>query len=294
MTGTLVTGSNGQLGNELRAIENKLPGIVYYTDIEELDICNKEAVIQFIKKNNIDLIVNCAAYTAVDKAEDEPAVAYKLNAEAPGFLAEAARENNTLLIHISTDYVFDGKGPKPYKESDITAPVSEYGKTKLAGEKAIENSGCRYLILRTSWLYSIYGNNFVKTIVRLAREKQELKVVFDQTGTPTFAADLALAIAEISAHKDDTFYIKNAENQIYNFSNEGVCSWYDFAVEIIKFTSNTLPIHPVRSEEFPSKVARPAFSVLDKTLIKKVYGINIPHWRDSLEKCMKVLLQTRL
>jgi len=290
MAATLITGANGQLGRSLRDIADKLPGTLHFTDIGELDICDRSAVNEYVKTNHIDLIINCAAYTAVDKAEDEPEIAAGINAQAPGILAEAARENGALLIHTSTDYVFDGKGPRPYKESDSTSPASVYGKTKLAGEKAVEESGCRYIIIRTAWLYSEYGSNFAKTIIRLAKERDMVSVVFDQTGTPTYAGDLASAIAEVVSHKDDPEFHRNGEKRIYHFSNEGVCSWYDFALEIVERAGiKTATVKPVTSDQFPSKATRPAYSVLDKGLIKSTYGITIPYWKISLKKCIDSL-----
>lgn len=290
MASTLITGANGQLGRSLRDIAEKLPGTLHFTDIGELDVCNRSAVNEYVKANHVDLIINCAAYTAVDKAEDEPESARSINSDAAAILADAAVENGALLIHISTDYVFDGKGPRPYRESDSTSPASVYGKTKLAGEKAVEGSGCRYIIIRTAWLYSEYGNNFVKTIIRLARERDLISVVFDQTGTPTYAGDLANVIAEVVSHKDDPEFHKNGEKRIYHFSNEGVCSWYDFALEIVERTGiKTAMVKPVTSDQFPSKASRPAYSVLDKGLIKSVYGITIPHWKISLKKCIDSL-----
>ncbi len=290
MASTLITGANGQLGRSLRDIAEKLPGTLHFTDIGELDICDRSAVNEYVKTNHIDLIINCAAYTAVDKAEDEPEIAAMINSQAPGILAEAARENDALLIHTSTDYVFDGKGPRPYKESDSTSPASVYGKTKLAGEKAVEESGCRYIIIRTAWLYSEYGSNFAKTIIRLAKERDMVGVVFDQTGTPTYAGDLADAIAEVVSHKDDTEFHRNGEKRIYHFSNEGVCSWYDFALEIVERAGiKNATVKPVTSDQFPSKASRPAYSVLDKGLIKSIYGITIPYWKISLKKCIDSL-----
>ncbi|MDD3034975.1 MAG: dTDP-4-dehydrorhamnose reductase [Bacteroidales bacterium] len=294
MASTLITGANGQLGRSLREIAGKLPGTLHFTDIGELDICDKSALNEYVKTNHIDIIINCAAYTAVDKAEDEPEIAAMINSRAPGILAETARENGALLVHISTDYVFDGKGPRPYKESDRTSPTSVYGKTKLAGEKAIEESGCRYIIIRTAWLYSEYGNNFAKTIIRLAKERDVVSVVFDQTGTPTYAGDLADAIAEVVSHKDDPEFHKKGENRIYHFSNEGVCSWYDFALEIVERAGiKTATVKPVTSDQFPSKASRPAYSVLDKGQIKNIYGLTIPHWKIPLKKCIDSLNNNR-
>lgn len=287
----LVTGANGQLGSELKELFSaKSINNVLFTDQAELDITCKDAVLSFLKSNNISIIINCAAYTAVDKAEDEPEVARRINSDAAAILAEAAKENSALLVHISTDYVFNGNGPRPYRESDSTSPASVYGKTKLAGEKAVEESGCRYIIIRTAWLYSEYGNNFAKTIIRLAQERGLVSVVFDQTGTPTYAGDLANAIAEVVSHKDDPEFHKNGEKRIYHFSNEGVCSWYDFALEIVERAGiKTATVKPVTSDQFPSKASRPAYSVLDKGLIKSIYGITIPHWKISLIKCIDSL-----
>jgi len=290
MAGTLITGGNGQLGNELRTISVQLPSPLYFTDVAELDICDREAVESFVKAKEIDLIINCAAFTAVDRAEDEPEIAGQINSVAPGILGRAAAASGALLIHISTDYVFDGNGPRPYKESDKAAPMSVYGRTKLAGEVAIVKSGCRFIIIRTAWLYSIFGNNFAKTIIRLAKERSSVNVVFDQIGTPTYAADLASSIATIVSHKDDAGFIGRAENRIYHFTDEGVCSWYDFAMEIVESAAiDGCRIYPVTSDKFPAKAARPAFSVLDKYLIKETYGIEIPHWKESLHKCINLL-----
>ncbi|OFY41786.1 MAG: dTDP-4-dehydrorhamnose reductase [Bacteroidetes bacterium GWF2_40_14] len=291
LTGVLVTGVNGQLGKELKrhfdsgagnvkALLSVFPQL-FYTDIEELDICDSDAVKQFVNANKIGLIINCAAYTAVDKAEDEVDKAQKINGEAPGILADAASESGALLIHISTDYVFNGKSNIPYTERDQTSPHSVYGRTKLAGEYAIASSGCSYVILRTSWLYSGFGTNFVKTILRLASERDTLNVVFDQTGTPTNAADLASVIVTIGSQ------IKERVSAIYNFSNEGVCSWYDFATEIVNYSGLKCGIMPVTSDMFPSKALRPVYSVLNKSKIKKEFGIEIRHWRTALIDCLK-------
>lgn len=305
MGGILVTGANGQLGSELKKhfdLKGKLYSSnapvantdtdtaqtlksIFYTDIADLDICNIDDVRKYIIDNKIEVIINCAAYTAVDRAEDDLNVAHKVNGEAPGILATVAAETGALLIHISTDYVFSGKGPLPYKEADLTGPVSVYGRTKLAGEYALAASGCRYVIVRTSWLYSIYGGNFVKTILRLASERETLSVVFDQIGTPTNAADLALAIGAIIEQAKE----KNKINTTYHFSNEGVCSWYDFALEIVEFSGLKCKVIPVTSEMFPTKAKRPAFSVLNKGKIKSAFGIDIPHWKSSLHDCLVLM-----
>lgn len=287
MGGILVTGANGQLGCELR---RHFESGAFYTDIAELDICNVDAVRRYVTGNKIEVIINCAAYTAVDKAEDEVAVAQRVNGEAPGILAAVAAEVGALLIHISTDYVFEGNGTHPYKEDDLTSPLSVYGRTKLAGENVIVASGCRYIIIRTSWLYSLYGGNFVKTILRLASERETLSVVFDQIGTPTNAADLAAVIGIIVGQNSNKKYnISNKINSIYHFSNEGVCSWYDFAEEIVSYSGLKCNVLPVTSEMFPTKAHRPSYSVLDKGKIKAAFGVEIPHWRSSLHDCLKNL-----
>ncbi|MFA5849746.1 MAG: dTDP-4-dehydrorhamnose reductase [Bacteroidales bacterium] len=291
LTGLLITGANGQLGKELRRhLDSGADNVkvllslfpqVFYTDIAELDICNTQAVKQFVNTNKIGMIINCAAYTAVDKAEDEIEAAQRINGEAPGILAEAASETGAMLIHISTDYVFNGKSNIPYTERDQTSPHSVYGRTKLAGEYAIASSGCSYVILRTSWLYSDFGNNFVKTILRLASERDTLNVVFDQTGTPTNAADLASVIVTIASH------INEGTAATYHFSNEGVCSWYDFATEIVNYYGLKCNVLPVNSDMFPSRALRPVYSVLNKSKIKAEFGIEIRHWRTALLDCLK-------
>ena len=275
----LVTGANGQLGSELRVLSVNSNHEFLFTDVAELDITNREAVDNYVSEHGTDIIVNCAAYTNVDKAEDDTEMADNINHLAVKNLAEVSAKYKLTLIHISTDYVFDGSKNTPYLETDPTAPLGVYGRTKLAGEKAVTDSGCDYLIIRTSWLYSSFGNNFVKTMRRLTAEKDSLKVVFDQVGTPTYAGDLAQAILKII---DSGKYADNAG--IYHFSNEGVCSWYDFAIEIRNLSGNLCDIQPCHSDEFPSKVKRPNFSVLDKTKIKETFGLKIPYWKDSLIK----------
>ena len=279
----LVTGANGQLGNEMQVLAKENPQHTYYfTDVQELDICNKDAVWAYIAEKWIELIVNCAAYTAVDKAEDDSELAYKLNSEAPKTLACAAQFNGAAMIQVSTDYVFDGTGHIPYTEEAATCPDSVYGFTKLAGEQAVMKHCSRAMIIRTAWLYSIYGNNFVKTMLRLGRERETLGVVFDQIGTPTYANDLARAIfAAIS---------QGIVPGIYHFSNEGVCSWYDFTLAIHRLAGiKSCKVSPLHTDEFPAKAPRPHYSVLDKTKIKKTFGIDIPHWEASLAVCMKNL-----
>lgn len=275
----LVTGANGQLGSELRVLSVNSNHEFLFTDVAELDITNREAVDNYVSEHGAEIIVNCAAYTNVDKAEDDTEMADNINHLAVKNLAEVSAKYKLILIHISTDYVFDGSKNTPYLETDATAPLGVYGRTKLAGEKAVTDSGCDYLIIRTSWLYSSFGNNFVKTMRRLTAEKDSLKVVFDQVGTPTYAGDLAQAILKII---DSGKYADNAG--IYHFSNEGVCSWYDFAIEIMNLSGNLCDIQPCHSDEFPSKVKRPNFSVLDKTKIKETFGLKIPYWKVSLRE----------
>ena len=279
----LVTGANGQLGNEMQRVAKTSSNHYIFTDVAQLDITDREAVLRAVKDNSIQVIVNCAAYTNVDKAEDDSATADLINNKAVENLAIAARENDATLIHISTDYVFKGDRCTPCREDWETDPLGVYGITKLAGEKSIERTGCRHIIIRTAWLYSPFGKNFVKTMQKLTAEKDSLKVVFDQVGTPTYAGDLADAIARII----ETGQL--GKQGIYHFSNEGVCSWYDFAREICELSSNTCNIQPCHSDEFPSKVKRPHFSVLDKTKIKDTFGIEVPYWKDSLKKCIREL-----
>lgn len=281
MANILVTGANGQLGSELRKIGFSALDEVFYTDVAELDITDYAAVEKFVKDNEIDTIINCAAYTAVDKAEEEPELAAKINTEAVSNLARAAAKEGCLLIHISTDYVFDGTGTKPYSEKDKPCPVSVYGRTKLAGEEAILKSRCFHIIIRTAWLYSSFGNNFVKTILRLAAERPEINVVSDQVGSPTYAGDLAAAIVAIMDSEE-----RIEHEGIYHYSNEGVCSWYDFAAEIVRLSGKECRVKPVTTADYPTKTQRPAYSVLDKSKIKKTFGIEIPEWKDALAKMM--------
>lgn len=284
MHNILVTGSNGQLGNEFRLVVEEKDKVnnYFFTDVEELDITNKSDVSQFLQANNIDVVVNCAAYTNVDKAEDEKDIADLINHIGVKNLAESCKERDGLLIHISTDYVFDGTKNTPYTETDETKPLGVYGETKLRGENAIKSSGCEYVIIRTSWLYSSFGNNFLKTMQRLTAEKESLKVVFDQVGTPTYAGDLSNIIHTI-IQKDEA----DIKNQIYHFSNEGVCSWYDFAVAINEAFRHNCRIVPCQSDEFPSKVTRPSYSVLNKTKITNAMQLEVHHWKHSIEMCIK-------
>lgn len=292
----LVTGANGQLGNEIRILTGDSRHNYIYTDVVEaegnrttmLDITNAEDVKALVANHNVDVIINCAAYTNVDAAEDNEALAEKLNSEAPAILANAMAETGGLLVHISTDYVFGGDPYNtPCREDQKGTPTGVYGATKLRGEQRITASGCKYLIIRTAWLYSEFGKNFVKTMLNLTSTKPQLKVVFDQTGTPTYAYDLAKAIVKIVESK------KYEGNEgIYHYSNEGVCSWYDFTKVIAEMAGHTeCDIQPCHSSEFPSKVVRPSYSVLDKSKIKAVFGLTIPYWTDSLRICIQNIKQ---
>ena len=279
----LVTGANGQLGNEMRALAAEGSSHTYlFTDVQELDICDEQAVCSFVRENAVEVIVNCAAYTAVDKAEDNPELCDRLNHLAPGYLAAAAEACGAALVQVSTDYVFDGTGHLPYTEEMTPCPNSVYGRTKLAGEEEAMRCCSRTMIVRTAWLYSTFGNNFVKTMLRLGRERDHLGVVFDQIGTPTYARDLARAI--------QTAINQGVVPGIYHFSNEGVCSWYDFTVAIHRLAGiSTCHVSPLHTDEYPAKAPRPAYSVLDKTKIKRTNGIVIPHWEESLQECVEKL-----
>lgn len=285
----LVTGANGQLGSEMRRLGAVSPNNYIFTDVAELDITDAAAVLSMVKNNDIAVIINCAAYTNVDKAESDEATAELINSTAVKNLAVAAKETDATLFHVSTDYVFGSEGNTPRTEDMPLCPLGVYGRTKLNGELAIKESGCKALIFRTAWLYSEFGNNFLKTMLRLTAEREELNVVFDQVGTPTYAGDLALAIFSII---EAGVYAGN--EGVYHFSNEGVCSWYDFAVEIAAAAGNTnCRIEPCHSSEFPSPVTRPPYSVLDKTKVKKTFDIDIPHWRESMEYCIKRIKANR-
>jgi dTDP-4-dehydrorhamnose reductase len=287
----LVTGANGQLGSCLRDVAAGSTDNYIFTDVAELDITDAAAVRKAVSDNAVNVIVNCAAYTNVDKAEDDATFAELLNATAVRNLAEAAKENGATLIHISTDYVF-GKEPYnvPCREDQKGTPTGVYGLTKLHGEQAIAETGVKALIFRTAWLYSEYGRNFVKTMLNLTSTKPELKVVFDQTGTPTYAGDLAHALFDIIENR------RFAGNEgVYHYSNEGVCSWYDFTKMIAEYAGNTAcDIQPCHSDEFPSKVVRPSYSVLDKTKFKNTFGIKVPYWTDSLRRCIANLKTTEI
>ncbi len=296
MMRVLVTGSNGQLGMSLRKIAGESHDFVF-TDINDipgqetvrLDITDKDAVMSMVcGEEKVDVIVNCAAYTNVDRAEEDSMTAELINSVAASNLAVAAKESGAVLVHISTDYVFGGDACVPYGEECGTDPKGVYGKTKLAGELAVKASGCMYIIIRTSWLYSPYGKNFVKTMRQLTSGKESLKVVFDQAGSPTFAGDLAGFIYGII---DNDMLDRSG---VYHYSNEGVCSWYDFAVAIRDLSGNVCDISPCHSYEFPSRVERPHYSVLDKTRVKEVFGIRVPYWMDSLKHCIDELENTGL
>ena len=283
MDNILITGSNGQLGNELKAESQKLKANWYFTDKNTLDITNFEAVEKYCEEKKITHIINCAAYTAVDKAEKDNINADKINHLAVKNLAIIAKRSNIILIHISTDYVFDGTNYIPYKENDKTNPQNVYGKTKLDGELAFKQSGAKGIIIRTSWVYSSYGNNFVKTMLRLSQIKDKLGIIFDQIGTPTYAKDLANTIIEIlNTQKLDLLYA-----EIYHYSNEGVCSWYDFAKEIFSLSNIDIEINPIETKEYPTPAKRPNYSILNKSKIKQEFNINIPHWKDSLKEMLK-------
>lgn len=279
----LVTGANGQLGNEMRRVSTGSGNRYLFTDVNELDITDLDAVRSMMRQEQVDVIVNCAAYTNVDKAEDDFAMADLLNNRAVENLAIAAKEADATLVHISTDYVFRGDRNIPCRETWETDPLGVYGKTKLEGERSLISTSCKYLIFRTAWLYSPFGKNFVKTMRQLTATKDSLKVVFDQVGTPTYAGDLAALIHKLI--EEDLLHYQG----IYHFSNEGVCSWYDFAREISELSGNRCDIQPCHSDEFPSRVERPHFSVLDKTKVKETFGIKIPYWKDSLKKCISEL-----
>lgn len=279
----LVTGCNGQLGNEIQLLEKGNGKHVFFnTDVNELDITDENAINAFVDANNIDGIINCAAYTAVDKAESNEALCHTLNATAPGYLAAAMGKRGGWMVQVSTDYVFDGTKHTPYSETDPTCPDSVYGRTKLEGEQLVRQHCERAMIVRTAWLYSIFGNNFVKTMIRLGKEKTELGVIFDQIGTPTYARDLAVAIM--------TAVEKGIIPGIYHFSNEGVTSWYDFTKAIHRIAGiSGCHVRPIHTKEYPTPAQRPHYSVLDKTKIKATYNIEVPYWEESLAECISKL-----
>lgn len=272
----LVTGANGQLGQELRLL---LGNRAVYAGRAELDIADEAAVKAFFEAQSFDLVINCAAYTAVDKAEDDAEAADRANRLGPALLARYGRR----MVHVSTDYVFDGTSCRPYRENDAPNPVSVYGRTKLAGEEAVLNEAETAVIIRTAWVYSSFGKNFVKTMRRLGAERDSLGVVFDQVGTPTYAADLASAIVAMLPQ------IAPGMKDVYHYSNEGVTSWYDFAVAIMEESGLSCAVRPIESADYPTRAARPAFSVLNKAKIKKDFGLSIPHWRDGLKRCLTAM-----
>ena len=280
MKNILITGANGLLGNEMRVLSAENPEYTYFfTVVAELDICDAKAILDFVKTNQINVIVNCAAYTAVDNAEDNVELCTKLNADAVGYLAKAAEANGAEFIQISTDYVFDGTAHIPYQETEPTCPNSVYGNTKLAGEQNALRLCTRSMVIRTAWLYSTFGNNFVKTMIRLGKERESLGVIFDQVGTPTYARDLARAV--FAAIRQEVV------PGVYHFSNEGVCSWYDFTKAIHRLAGiTTCHVKPLHTSEYPTKASRPHYSVLDKTKIKETYHIEVPYWMDSLQECI--------
>ncbi|MCC5922423.1 MAG: dTDP-4-dehydrorhamnose reductase [Crocinitomicaceae bacterium] len=277
-----VIGAKGQLGSELEAITKEFSSFIF-TDINQLDICDFTSAQHFVAEHQIEGIINCAAYTAVDKAEEQQALANAVNHLAVKNLAEIAREKNIPLIHISTDYVFDGKGSSPYPTNYPIAPVSVYGKTKADGEKAIVDSGANAVIIRTAWVYSVFGHNFVKTMLRLGQEKPALNVVADQIGSPTNAADLAKFIVE------NLLDYQPSGTEIYHYTNEGACSWYDFAHAIMELKNLNCVVNPIPTKDYPTPAKRPFYSVLDKESTKQKFNITIPHWRDSLKQCLKSL-----
>ncbi|MCD7972834.1 MAG: dTDP-4-dehydrorhamnose reductase [Candidatus Azobacteroides sp.] len=288
MATILITGANGQLGNDLRIASSEFPEFDFiFTDVAELNICSQGDVGGFLKEHAVSYIINCAAYTAVDKAEDEKEMAGRINHDAVRYLAMAAKEHQIKIIHISTDYVFDGTNYRPYVETDPVAPVSVYGMTKLKGEEALneiypQNS----MVIRTSWLYSTFGNNFVKTMIRLGKERDRLNVVFDQVGTPTYSGDLALAILQIIDFSEKQGF----RSGVYHYSNEGVCSWYDFTKSIHKMAGISCQVSPIEGKEYPAKASRPYYSVLNKRKIKETFSLTIPHWEESLKKCVNILI----
>lgn len=280
---TLITGANGQLGTELHEIlEREFPGQTLYTDVQELDLTNAKAVDSYVANNEITHIVNCAAYTAVDRAEEEKMLCAAVNTDAVKNLAMAADANGAKIIHISTDYVFDGTNHRPYRESDKVNPISQYGTTKRKGETLLLALAPQAIIIRTAWLYSAHGKNFVKTMLRLADSQPEIKVVCDQIGTPTFARDLACAVVKVlQSHQ----WVPG----IYHFTDEGAASWYDFAKAIFRIAGKDVKVTPIPTEDYPTPASRPSYSILDRTRIKATYGIEIPHWEEALADCLRQL-----
>ncbi len=282
MKNILITGSHGQLGNEIKKLSPQYTDYNFiFTDVDELDITNYDKLDDFFKKNDIDFLINCAAYNAVDKAEKDSGKAELINSRAVKYLAKISKKHNTFFFHISTDYVFDGKNHKPYIESDKPQPLSNYARSKYNGEKEALNNNDKTIVFRTSWLYSEFGNNFVKTMLKYGKEKDELRVIFDQIGTPTYAADLANAILTIIPQTS-----KLRKPELYHYSNEGVASWYDFAKAIIEIAGENCKVLLIETKDYPLPAARPFYSVMNKAKIKNDFNIEIPHWRDSLVRCI--------
>lgn len=285
----LVTGANGQLGSEIKRHAGLISDrfTFFFTDVDSLDITDKSAIELFVKEKNINYIINCAAYVAVDKAEDDIELCYKINRDAVENIAVVANKNNVRVIHPSTDYVFDGKATTPYLESDAVSPQSVYGKSKLEGEQVLMQNNPQSMVIRTAWLYSIYGNNFVKTMIRLGRERNELNVVADQTGTPTNAADLAESILKIIDYSETNEFLSG----VYHFSDMGITTWYDFTIAIHKYAGiTTCKVSPITTDQYPTRAVRPKYSVLSKDKIINTFGIQIPEWEESLSVCVKELL----
>ena len=282
----LITGSNGQLGSEIKELASDYENLeCVFKDLPELDICDAEVLNTFIIDQHINAVINCAGYTAVDKAEENPEIAEQVNAKGVLNLVNALKKVDGKLIHISTDYVFDGNHSQPYKESDPVSPIGVYGQTKRAGELAVLNGSIDAIVIRTSWLYSVYGNNFVKTMLRLGNEKKSIQVVSDQKGTPTYAKDLAKTCLDILSDASSTKISK--KGSLYHYSNEGVTSWYDFATAIMEISNIDCEVIPIETKDYPTKARRPMYSVLDKSKIKSDFKVTIPHWRDSLANCIK-------
>jgi dTDP-4-dehydrorhamnose reductase len=282
----LITGSNGQLGSEIRELASEYENLeCIFKDLPELDICDTDALNTFIIDQHINVVINCAGYTVVDKAEEDPEIAEQVNAKGVLNLVNALEKVDGKLIHISTDYVFDGNHSQPYKESDPVSPVGVYGETKRAGELAVLNSSIDAIVIRTSWLYSGYGNNFLKTMLRLGNEKKSIQVVFDQRGTPTFANNLAKTCLDILSDASSTKISK--KGSLYHYSNEGDTTWYDFASAIMEISNIDCKVIPIETKDYPTQARRPLYSVLDKSKIKSDFKVTIPHWRDSLANCIK-------
>lgn len=288
----LVTGAKGQLGQSIYDLQGEHSGFDFvFTDVEELDLTDQNQMQHYLSHNGFDVIINCAAYTAVDKAETDEKLADQINHQAVSTLAEIAKQQGVMLIHVSTDYVFNGQSYKPYQENDATDPQGVYGKTKLNGEQAFLNINPNGCIIRTSWVYSEHGNNFVKTMLRLGKERDELGVIFDQVGTPTYARDLATAILAIikKSGNSEILQSKQPKDKIFHFSNEGVCSWYDFAKTIFEYSDVDCQVSSIETKDYPTPASRPHYSVMNKHKIKYTFDMSIPYWKDSLKKCLSIL-----